>query len=129
VRHLKKATCSQSIAAGYYRIAWDGVQEVDDGLHSAPPALILPLLEEKAAQQEVCWSAVRRQVDSPAQSLQGLYDRATLVLNRGEEEENCGVEPIQRQHGLTEVTSWLQATLVGQSTSLLQHRSRVRQAF
>jgi hypothetical protein len=129
LRHLKKSPCHQSIAAGYYLIAWDCVQEVYDGLHGAPPALILPLLEEKAAQQEVCWRTVRSQVDSPAQSLQGLYDRATLVLNRGKEEKSCGVESIQRQHGLAEVTSWLQVTLVGQSTSLLQHRHRFRQAF
>jgi hypothetical protein len=93
-----------------------------------PSALIFPLLEEKAAQQEVCWSAVRSQVNSPAKSLQGLYDRATFVLNRGEEEESRGVESIQHQHGLTEVASWLQAALVGQSPRLLQHRDRVRQA-
>jgi hypothetical protein len=91
--------------------------------------LIFPLLEEQAAQQEVCWSAVRSQVDSPAQGRQGVCDRATLVLNRGKEEESRGIESIQRQHGLAEVTSWLQTALVGQSPRLLQHRDQVRHAF
>jgi hypothetical protein len=91
--------------------------------------MILPLLQEEAAQQEVRWRAVGSQVDGSTESLQGLQDHATLVMDRGKEEVGCGVEPIPCQHSLTEITGRLQMTLVCQSTSMLERRGWVRQTF